>query len=42
MPRQLITKDELREIYIQWKNEDTEAIIVIEALAKYLGDTFTL
>lgn len=33
-----MTKAELRKIYLQWKAEEIEAIELIEAIAKYLGD----
>lgn len=33
-----MSKAELRKIYRQWKAEEIEAIELIEAVAKYLGD----
>lgn len=34
----LITKAELRAVYEHWRAEEIEAIELIEAVAKYLGD----
>lgn len=33
-----LTKAELRKTYQQWKREECEAIELIEAVARFLGD----
>ncbi|MEK1908203.1 MAG: hypothetical protein AAAB13_20715 [Pseudomonas sp.] len=33
-----MTKAELRKVYQQWRAEEIEAIELIEAVAKYLGE----
>lgn len=33
-----LTKDDLRKVYRAWAREEAEAIDVIEAVAKYLGE----